>query len=181
MEAASFAAPLGRVHHYAYLVDGIESTVARLGEQLGAGPFFKIDDVPLEGAASLGEPAELRHHSAFGFRGEEAIELMEIAGAAPERVAAGFAGSRPSLHHLAWVVPRAAVDGTREELDRRQMPEYFHARFGEIDFTYHDAGALLGHDLEIHVDSEALQGFFAMFREAAEGWDGSDPLRPAMG
>ena len=35
-------------------------------------------------------------------------------------------------------------------------------------------------DVEIHADVEALQGFFTMFREAAENWDGSDPIRPAV-
>jgi hypothetical protein len=27
---------------------------------------------------------------------------------------------------------------------------------------------------------EGLQGFFTMLREAAENWDGSDPIRPAV-
>jgi hypothetical protein len=35
----------------------------------------------------------------------------------------------------------------------------------------------LGHDIEIHVDSQGLRDFFQMVR--AEGWDGSEPLRPA--
>jgi hypothetical protein len=33
-------------------------------------------------------------------------------------------------------------------------------------------------DIEIHADNEGLRDFFAMVRDAAEGWDGSDPLRP---
>jgi hypothetical protein len=38
---------------------------------------------------------------------------------------------------------------------------------------------LFGHDIEIHVDNDGLREFFGMVREAAEGWDGSEPLRPA--
>jgi hypothetical protein len=45
--------------------------------------------------------------------------------------------------------------------------------------TFHDASAALGHDLEIHFDSPDFRGFFEMVREAAEGWDGSNPLRAA--
>jgi hypothetical protein len=37
----------------------------------------------------------------------------------------------------------------------------------------------LGHDIEIHVDSQGLRDFFQMVREGAESWDGSEPLRPA--
>lgn len=176
-----FRPDLGRVHHYAYVVDSIEATVARLGEQLGAGPFFALDEVPLEDVSSRGEPAEFRHNSAFGYCGGDPIELMEINGTAPARVGDAFAGPRPSLHHVAWVVPAAEVERVREELDRRGMPSYLHARLGEIDFTYHDGSASLGHDIEIHADCDGLQGFFTRFREAAEAWDGSDPIRPAMG
>jgi hypothetical protein len=32
--------------------------------------------------------------------------------------------------------------------------------------------------MEIHVDGEGLRGFFEMVRGGAEGWDGSEPLRP---
>jgi hypothetical protein len=37
--------------------------------------------------------------------------------------------------------------------------------------------ASLGHDIEIHFDSQGLRDFFQMVREGAEGWDGSEPLR----
>jgi hypothetical protein len=44
--------------------------------------------------------------------------------------------------------------------------------------TFHDASAALGHDIEIHVDSEGLRDFFEMVSGGAQGWDGSEPLRP---
>jgi hypothetical protein len=37
----------------------------------------------------------------------------------------------------------------------------------------------LGHDIEIHVDCQGLRNFFQLVREGAEGWDASEPLRPA--
>jgi hypothetical protein len=52
------------------------------------------------------------------------------------------------------------------------------AQLGELDITLHDASALLGHDIEIHVDSRGLRDFFQLVRDGAEGWDGSEPLRP---
>jgi hypothetical protein len=65
----------------------------------------------------------------------------------------------------------------RSSLDERGLPQYLSSQLGEVDSTLHNGSATLGHDLEIHVDSEALRGFFEMVRGAAEGWDGSKPLR----
>ncbi len=41
-----FRPRLGEPHHSACLVDDIEATVNRLVGQLGAGPFFVLEDVP---------------------------------------------------------------------------------------------------------------------------------------
>lgn len=73
-----FRPSLEGAHHYAYVVENIEATVERLAEQLGAGPFFLFENVPLENITSRGEPAEFVHHSAFGYCGGGPIELMEI-------------------------------------------------------------------------------------------------------
>ena len=43
-----FRPSLEGAHHYAYVVENIEATVERLAEQLGAGPFFLVENVPLE-------------------------------------------------------------------------------------------------------------------------------------
>ena len=72
-----FRPQLGEPHHYAYVVEEIEPTVNRLVDQLGAGPFFLIESVPLENVLSRGEPAEFVHNSAFGYCGDGAIELIE--------------------------------------------------------------------------------------------------------
>jgi hypothetical protein len=169
---------LGEPHHHAYLVDDIEATVNRLVDQLGAGPFFLIENVPLENLLSRGEPAEFVHNSAFGSYGGGMIELMETVSLAPEHVEEGFSGPRPGIHHIAYAVPPAEVADLRGLLDERGLPQYLSARTGEVDNTFHDASAVLGHDLEIHVDSQGLRDVFSMVSGAAKGWDGSEPLRP---
>ena len=173
-----FRPQLGNPHHYAYVVEGIEATVRRLVGQLGAGPFFLIENVPLENVVSRGEPAEFVHDSAFGWSSGGTIELMEPASLAPDRVQERFSGPRPRIHHVAYVVSPAAVGELRRSLDERGLPEYLSSQFGGVETTLHDASAALGHDLEIHLDNEGLHGFFGMVSGAAEGWDGSEPLRP---
>jgi len=169
---------LGEPHHCAYLVEDIEATVSRLVDQLGAGPFFLIENVPLEHVRSRGEPAEFVHNSAFGYCGGGAIELMQVVSLAPARVQKGFSGPRPRVHHVGYVLPPAAVAESRSALDDRGLTEYLSSQFGDVETTLHDASAVLGHDIEIHIENDGLRDFFAMVRAGADGWDGSQPLRP---
>ena len=173
-----FRPQLGEPHHCAYVVEDIEAAVNRLVDQLGAGPFFLIENVPLENVLSRGEPAEFVHNSAFGYCGDGAIELMETVSLAPERVEKGFSGPRPGIHHVAYAVPPTEVADLRRSLDERGLSQYLSAQLGDVDMTLHDASAALGHDIEIHVDSVGLRDNFAMVSGAAQGWDGSEPLRP---
>ena len=172
-----FRPQLGEPHHHAYVVDDIEATVSRLVDQLGAGPFFLIENVPLENVLSRDEPAEFVHNSAFGYCGGGAIEVIEALSLAPERVQKGFSGPRPRIHHVAYVVPSTAVADLRSSLDERGLTEYLSSQLGEVETTLHDGSAALGHDIEIHVDSEGLRDFFEMVSAGADGWDGSEPLR----
>jgi hypothetical protein len=173
-----FRAQLGEPHHCAYVVDDIEATVSRLVDQLGAGPFFLIERVPLENVLSRGEPAEFVHNSAFGYCGGGAVELMEALSLAPERVEKRFAGPGPRIHLVGYAVPPTEVAGLRSSLEERGLTQYLSSQLGEVETTLHDASAALGHDIEIHVDSEGLRDFFGMVRGGAERWDGSEPLRP---
>ena len=74
-------------------------------------------------------------------------------------------------------MPSTAVADLRSSLDERGLTEYLSSQLGEVETTLHDASAALGHDIEIHVDSEGLRDFFEMVSAGAEGWDGSEPLR----
>lgn len=177
MPGDSLTIQLGKAHHRGYLVEDIEATVGRLVEQFGAGPFFLIENVPLENLRSRDEAAEFVHNSAFGYCGDDPIELIETVRLAPERVEKAFSGSRPRVHHVAYAVPRAEAEALRSELDRRGLPTYLSAQLGEVENTFHDASASLGHDVEIQVDSAEFREFFEMIRGGAEDWDGSDPLR----
>jgi hypothetical protein len=173
-----FRPQLGEPHHCAYVVEDIEATVHRLVDQLGAGPFFLVENVPLENVRSRGEPGEFVHNSAFGFCGGGAIELIEAVSLAPERVEKGFSGPRPRIHHVGYAVPPTEVADLRSSLDERGLPQYLSSELGEVDMTLHDASAALGHDIEILVDSAGLRDFFGMVSAGAQGWDGSEPLRP---
>jgi hypothetical protein len=172
-----FRPQLGEPHHVAYVVEDIGATVDRLAEELGGGPFFLLERVPLENVVSRSEPAEFVHNSAFGACGDAVIELIQTARLAPERVGGRFAGPRPRVHHVAYVVRPTEVADLRSALEERGVPQYLSSWLGGVETTLHDASATLGHDIEIHEDNDGLHGFFGMVSGAAEGWDGSNRLR----
>lgn len=163
------------MHHYGYVVRDLEPAIDEFVTRMGAGPFFVMNDVPLENVTSQGEPAVFSHSSAFGQCGSFTIELMEIHHCEPAHVQHAFAQAPPALHHVAWVA--AALDPAVESLERQGIPAYLRAGLGDIQFAYHDATDLVGHHLELHDDSPGLRGFFAMIRDARDGWDGSEPVR----
>jgi hypothetical protein len=39
---------------------------------------------------------------------------------------------------------------------------------------------MLGHAVELYRENDFVHRFFDVLREAAEGWDGSDPLRTEL-
>ena len=90
----------------------------------------------------------------------------------------GFSGASPRIQHVAYVVPTTEVADLRSTLDERGLTQYLSSQLGGVETTLHDASATLGHDIEIHVDNQGLHDFFSMVSGAAEGWDGSGPLRP---
>jgi catechol 2,3-dioxygenase-like lactoylglutathione lyase family enzyme len=165
----------GAVHHYGYVVADLEEAVAQASARLGAGPFFLMENVPLQDVTSRGEPAVFDHSSAFGQFGSVPIELMEIHRCEPDRVRDGFALPAPQLHHVAWAVPE--LDAAIARLEAQGIHGLLRAGLGDIQFLYSDATQTLGHHVELHDDNAAFRGFFAMIQEASVGWDGSDPLR----
>jgi hypothetical protein len=167
----------GPIHHLGYVVEDLEATAQRLVSELGAGPFFVVRDVSFEQVTSRGEAATFDHDSAFGQCGAVPIEVMQLKRLEPERVREGFSQSPPQLHHTAYVVPRERLAEAREDLERRGLPAFLHATLGDLDLTYHEAAGTIGHNVELHADSQGLRDFFAMIHGASVEWNGSDPLR----
>jgi hypothetical protein len=168
---------LGRPHHTGYVVDDIAATVDLLVERFGAGPFLLIEDVPLENVTSAGEPAVFAHDSAFGSLGGYPIELQQVARAEPARVREKWAPPRPRVQHVGYALEPAAAEDVRAAYEQRGLPEYLRSDLNGETTTVHNAAAVLGHDVEILVDGPPLREFFGAVLAAAEGWDGSDPLR----
>jgi len=165
----------GPAHHFGYAVSDLDAAIGQFVRHFGAGPFFRIDHVPLAGITSQGEPGEYDHSSAFGACGSTMFELMQVHRTAPRRAQEAFALAAPALHHVGYVV--TSLDEGVAALAADGIPEALRANLGDIGFVYLDARPILGHNVELLADVPAFHDFFAMIRGAADGWDGTEPVR----
>jgi hypothetical protein len=167
------------MHHINYLVEDIPAAVDGWVETLGAGPFFWLGHhIEFDEATFCGEPCVLDHSAVIGRWGDTFVELSHVYDISPSPFEAFFVGpnGNPSrVGHTSYIAPDAHVEGKR--LEALGMAPFFRARRGPVEINFHDAWSVLGHPVELHQKSAALDATFSVISAAADGWDGSDQLR----
>ena len=177
MSRSALAALAGGPVQIAYGVTDIAQAAQTWTATLGAGPFFLrhhipvdgvwVDDVLVDDVLVGGAPGVFDHSSAYGQWGSIMVELVAVH--APATLAA------TGIHHLAYFVH--SFDEAAEELTANGWPVALTAMAGSTRFGFFDARGDLGHLIEIYEPSPGLLGFYAMVADAAQDWDGSDPIR----
>ena len=167
---------LGRIVQIAYDVDDVHEAAARHAARFGSGPFFVNDHIPLASVTHDGQPGVFDHSSAYGQSGGVMVELVCQHQVEPVSLQQQLSQRGAGIHHTAYFV---------EDLDREAArlcslgyPQAMLAATASgRRFAFHDAVADLGHLLEIYELDDGLGGFYRMVAEAAEDWDGRDPVR----
>jgi methylmalonyl-CoA/ethylmalonyl-CoA epimerase len=178
--AARIAAPriaaLGDVMQLAYVPADFDAALAFWTTTMGAGPFFALDHVQLEAVKHRGAPAQIDFSMALGYWGDIQIELIRQHNDAPSIYKTWRDEGREGLHHVCILVDdmdlarRACADARAEVVQEARVP-------GGGEVIYVDTGGGPGTLVEILKPAPGGREFFAMMRDAARGWDGSDPLR----
>lgn len=151
----------------AYGVADVEAAARRWAIHHGAGPFFVRRHIAVRDVLVDGEPGQFDHSSAYGWLGSLMVELVAV----HDPPALSWSG----LHHVAHFVDSFEQAGA--ELDALGWPPALVATAGGTRFAFHDARSDLGHLVEIYEPNDDLRRFYAMVSAAAEGWDGTDPVR----
>lgn len=148
----------------AYVVDDIPSAVDRWVRR-GAGPFFTNKrHVTYNGPDPLA-PTQV----AAGQLGPMMIKLM-----VPRE--GGFLPSSPGFHSVVSLVDD--FDAACAAFEEQGHPIVVRAETSwGLHFAYADTRAELGHEWEIIQFEPGMVGYFDSIAAAAEGWDGSDPIR----
>jgi len=162
------------IHHLGYSVPDLEVAVEHFKNALGVGPFLTLKDVTFEVCEHRGEPCVFEHTAAFAKWGKIFIELHHTHAASPEPVASVLRfGQGLMVNHTAYLSTTAAEDSA--QLEALGMPAMIHIRQGPVCEWIHQSP--FGHAIEIHTASDFLDEFFTAVAAAADGWDGSDPIR----
>jgi hypothetical protein len=168
----------GAARQAGIIVEDIDKAIEHWVSTVGAGPFFVARHVPLEFVEFNGEFTQPDLSVAMGFSGDLEIELIQQHNDAPSPWLNFYKNSGPGLHHLsAWtteydnVMARTKLDGF--------TPNCVGKIAGGARFAYFNADATDGSSFEISdlgVNGE-IGKIHTTAREAAVGWDGSQPIR----
>ncbi len=160
----------------AYFVTDSEQAARRAVSRFGAGPFFLAERIELAWGEHRGRAQKFLHTSAYGQWGNVMMELVQQDEEGPSPFRDMYALGEEGIHHVAMMVDSLA--GAYQETQRLGYDIAAKAEtLTGTEFAFVDAVADMGHMVEIYERSEALEGFYAMVRQAAAGWDGSDPVR----
>jgi hypothetical protein len=155
---------LRELHHVGYVVEDLRDGIARFEAAFGAGPFTLIEHLELDEASSRGAPARYDHSSAFGRWGSILVELTEVHDARPAGLRSALRGSPPRVGHVAWLAD--SLDDEVQRLTRLGIPPFHSGRAGPVSAVWFDAGALLGHPIEVLQRCDELETFYAQVRRA---------------
>jgi hypothetical protein len=167
----------GPIRQLGYVVDDIEQAMDYWTRELGVGPFFYNERVPIVNYRYRGEAYEVHNSVALANSGYVQVELIQTRNDAPSMYRDFKQAGRTGLQHVAmW------TETFDEDLARLEAQGFEVQMSGEVGrngrFVYFDTEYHPGTVIELSEVLGPKGTMFRMIREASEGWDGSDPVRP---
>ncbi len=162
----------------AWVVPDLEKAMEHWTRRAGIGPFFVFEQLSYENAVYRGEPVSstpFNITAAIGQAGDTQIELICQHDNAPSMFRDLVPEGKTGLHHVAIYC---------EDYDAEL--EAYLAQGAEVAFSglmmgfrtcWLDLSSTLGFMVELLDANPVADGVFQAFRDAAESWDGSDPVR----
>jgi len=166
----------GRIRQNGFVVHDIEAALRHWTEVLGVGPFFLFERVPITDFRYRGEASDLEVSIALANSGPLQIELIQQRNQAPSMYRDFLARGSEGLQHVAcWT---ESFDAELERLTGQGLRVGQSGCIGENGrFVYFETEQHPGTVLELSEINGPKGRFFRHIAEAAEGWDGSEPIR----
>ena len=146
-------------------------------EVLGVGPFFYLEEAPIQNFQYYGEPSEMSASIALANSGPLQIELIQQRNDAPSMYRDFLAAGHEGLQHVAyWTVE------FDRDFDRLQEHGFTVGQSGDVGgpdgrMVYFDTEAHPGTVIELSEISGPKGKTFEMIAEKARTWDGTNPIR----
>lgn len=171
------SALFGKVCQNGYVVRDIAAAMKFWTEVLRVGPFFYIPSVKVDWFKYRGADSPVEMSIALANSGDLQIELIQQRNDAPSMYQEFLAAGREGMQHMSyWTTDYQAL------YERALSLRYRIGQEGQIGgekgrFAYFDTETHPGTVIEISDVSGPKGAFFALVKQAAVGWDGSDPIR----
>lgn len=160
----------------AWVVPDLHQAIERWARQAGVGPFFHFTDVVYENAVYRGEPWEpVRFHAAIAQAGPMQIELIEQQEEGPSMFRELVPAGESRIHHMSTYTADFDADLAHYRASGAEV--VFSGLMKGAPVCWLDTVATLGFMTELITANPEKEKVFALFREAAESWDGEDPIR----
>lgn len=171
----------GEIRQVAYLVPDIEAAMQHWATVLGVGPWYYNPRVPIRNYSYRGERHEPHNSVALANAGGLQIELLQTRNDVPSMYRDFARAGLQGVQHVAYWTEDFDADLRRAEeagfkvcmggeVGERGRFVYFEERPG--------ANAYPGTVVELSEVAGPKGKLFRLIREAAQGWDGKDPVRP---
>ena len=168
----------GEIRQVAYLVPDIEAAMDYWSKVLGVGPWFYNPRVPIRNYTYRGERYEPHNSVALANAGGLQVELLQTRNDVPSMYRDFIRAGHQGVQHVAYWTESFDAD-----LGRAEALGFKVCMGGEVGdkgrFVYFETDASQpGTVVELSEVAGPKGKLFKLIREASQGWDGSDPVRP---
>lgn len=166
---------IGPIMQLAFVPDDFDAALKHWTKTMGVGPFFMIEHAGLENCLFDGQPSKADFGLAIGYWGDMQIELIKQHNDAPSIYNTQPWKGAGGMHHVCLLTDDIEDARRRTLAGGGKMVVTADVTGGGKVF-YASTGGAEGL-VEVLQPGPGSREFFAMMRDAAKGWDGSDPLR----
>jgi hypothetical protein len=167
----------GEIRQLGYVVPDIVKAMDYWSRELGIGPWYYAERVPVVNFKYRGQPSSPVTSVALANSGAVQVELIQQRNDAPTMYQDFIKAGRMGLQHVAYWT--TTYD---EDLARLTAQGFTVGMSGEVG----NRGRFVYFETEYHpgtvIELSEVQGpkgkLFKLIREASEGWDGKNPVRP---
>ena len=167
----------GEIRQLGYVVPDIVAAMEYWSKVLGVGPFFYAERVPVVNFTYRGQPSSPVTSVALANSGPVQVELIQQRNDAPTMYRDFVQAKGSGLQHVAYWTQNFDADMAR--LSARGFKVGMGGEVGTRGrFVYFETEYHPGAVIELSEVEGPKGRMFDLIRNAALGWDGSDPVRP---
>ncbi len=158
-----------------WVVPDLRAAIDSWVHTTGVGPFFWFDGVPCTDGRYRGRPAEFPAvTAAIAYAGDLQIELVQLDDDERSIFSELVPRGRSGLHHTGLV--SRDYEAERDAYLKAGATLAFEGIIGTSRTCWLDTSSTLGFMIELLEPSATRDAGFAAMREAAETWDGTNPI-----